>query len=71
MLDQFLANTNIIKQSGPLKIVTDSAEIVRFPEMIDTGDYPKPIPFGGMGKPVNENGFSDHFPIAVKLLENE
>jgi hypothetical protein len=37
--------------------------------MINTGDYPKPIPFGGMGKPVNEVGFSDHYPIAVTVSE--
>jgi hypothetical protein len=28
-----------------------------------------PIPFGGMGKPVNQNGFSDHFPVEVVLTE--
>ena len=31
--------------------------------------YPKPMPFGGMGKPVNQNGFSDHFPIAMTVTE--
>jgi hypothetical protein len=29
----------------------------------ESGCCPKPIPFGGMGEPVNQNGFSDHFPI--------
>jgi hypothetical protein len=27
------------------------------------------IPFGGMGKPVNQNGFSDHFPITMTVTE--
>jgi hypothetical protein len=27
--------------------------------------YPKPGPVGGTGKPVNQNGFSDHFPITM------
>ncbi len=31
--------------------------------------YPKPNPFGGMGKPIDENGFSDHFPIGVHVTE--
>ena len=31
--------------------------------------YPKPMPFGGMGKPVNQNGFSDHFPITMTVIE--
>jgi hypothetical protein len=26
-------------------------------------------PFGGMGKPVNQNGFSDHFPITMTVTE--
>jgi endonuclease/exonuclease/phosphatase family metal-dependent hydrolase len=69
VLDQFLANKNLVKQNVPLRVFPESLEIVRLPEMIDTGDYPKPIPFGGMGKPVNQNGFSDHFPIAVTVVE--
>jgi hypothetical protein len=39
--------------------------------MVDPGLYPKPIPFGGMGDPVNENGFSDHFPITMTVIEVE
>jgi len=69
VLDQFLANKNLLKRNVPLRVLPNSVEIVRFPEMIDTGDYPKPIRFGGMGKPVNQNGFSDHFPIAVTVSE--
>ena len=30
---------------------------------------PRPIPFGGMGKPINEDGFSDHFPIGLTVEE--
>ncbi|MBS1789049.1 MAG: endonuclease/exonuclease/phosphatase [Acidobacteria bacterium] len=69
LLDQFLANKNLLKDTGAIRIVPDSVQVLRFPEMVDTGRYPKPIPFGGMGKAVNPNGFSDHFPIAVTVLE--
>ncbi len=69
MLDQFLANKNLVTQNAPIKALADSVEIVRFPEMVNTGKYPKPIPYGGMGKPINQNGFSDHFPIAVTVVE--
>jgi hypothetical protein len=31
------------------------------------GVYPKP--FGGMGKPLNQNGFSDRYPIAMTVTE--
>jgi hypothetical protein len=37
--------------------------------LVSPGAYPKPIPFGGMGKPLNQNGFSDHFPIAMTIAE--
>jgi hypothetical protein len=37
--------------------------------MVSGGTYPAPVPFGGMGKPVNTNGFSDHFPIAMAVHE--
>lgn len=70
VLDQFLANKNIAKSNAPIRVAPNSAEIIRFPEMVDAGDYPKPICFGGMGKPINQNGFSDHFPIAVSVQED-
>jgi hypothetical protein len=71
LLDQFLANRNLVLENAPIRILPDSVEVVRFPEMVSRGDYPKPIPFGGMGDPVNENGFSDHFPIAAMLIEQD
>ena len=37
--------------------------------MVSPGVYKKPIPFGGMGGPVNEDGYSDHFPITVTVTE--
>jgi hypothetical protein len=37
--------------------------------MINPGVYPKPIPFGGMGKPVKQNGFFDHSPITMRVTE--
>ena len=71
MLDQFLVNKRLLVQTSPLRVVEESATIESFPEMIAPGDYPKPIPFGGMGKPVNQNGFSDHFPISVTVQEDD
>lgn len=69
MLDQLLVNRRLLAQSSPLRVVEDSATIESFPEMVTPGDYPRPIPFGGMGKPVNQDGFSDHFPISVTVRE--
>jgi predicted extracellular nuclease len=69
LLDQFLVNKNMAKQESPIKANIDTVEIIRFPGMSSAGKYPRPNPFGGMGKPVDENGFSDHFPIGVRLTE--
>jgi hypothetical protein len=30
---------------------------------------PMPTPFGCMGKPVNQSGYSDPFPITMTLIE--
>jgi hypothetical protein len=69
LFDKFLANKNMLKANSPIEVMPDSAEIVHFPEMMSKGDYPQPIIFGGMGKPVNEKGYSDHYPVAVKVKE--
>jgi hypothetical protein len=52
-----------------IKIDPATVQILKPPAMINPGVYPKPIPFGGMGKPINQNGFSDHFPITVTVTE--
>ncbi len=69
LLDQFLVNKNMAKQNVPIRALPETVEIVRFPGMAATGTYPSPVPFGGMGKPVNQNGFSDHFPIGLTIRE--
>jgi hypothetical protein len=71
VLDQFLANKNLVKVNALLKVVPDSVEVIRFPEMVNPGVYPGPVAFGGMGTPVNEKGFSDHFPVTVTLTEQD
>jgi len=69
LFDQFLVNKNMIRADVPIKVQPGSAEIVSFPGMVHPGRYPCPIPFGGMGNPVNTNGYSDHFPISVGVTE--
>lgn len=71
VLDQFLVNKNMATETSTIQALPDSVEIVRFPAMVNPGTFPAPIPFGGLGKPVNQNGFSDHFPIAVTIQETD
>ena len=70
VLDQFLVNKNMatddaLDQGQPRPRPRSSSRR----RWSSTGVYPKPIPFGGMGDPVNENGFSDHFPITLTVTE--
>lgn len=69
LLDQFLVNKSMATETSALRAVPESVEVLRFPAMTDPGDYPRPIPFGGMGKEVNQAGFSDHFPIGCVVVE--
>lgn len=68
MLDQVLVN-RAMTGDAPLRVDEASVEILRFPGMSDDGPYPRPVPFGGMGHPVDENGFSDHFPLGMRVTE--
>lgn len=69
VLDQFMVNKNMATPNSVIRAEADSVEILRFPGTFSTGKYPRPKPFGGMGKPVDENGFSDHFPIGMQVVE--
>ena len=71
LLDQFLVNKNMATAEAPLQALPDSVQILKPPAMTQTGVYKKPIPFGGAGGPVNPNGFSDHFPITMKVTDSD
>ncbi len=68
MLDQFLVNRNMATQDAPIRAEADSVEILRFPGTF-TGKYRRPRPFGGMGKKVDTDGYSDHLPIGMIVTE--
>jgi predicted extracellular nuclease len=71
MLDQILVNKNMVKTGSPIRVVAESMTILRFPGTYRTGRYPQPKPFGGMGKAVNEDGYSDHFPVSIQITEGD
>ncbi len=60
---------NATVPTAAIRARDDSVRILRFAGMTSPGDYPKPIPYGGMGDPVNQAGFSDHFPIGMTVVE--
>jgi predicted extracellular nuclease len=67
MLDQFLVNKNLIKKDSKVSVKENTVKVNKFPIMESKGKYPSPIPYGGMGKAVNQNGYSDHFPISMQI----
>lgn len=56
-------------ETSPIGVRAETVRILRFAGMTHGGDCPKPVPFGGMGDPVNQDGFSDHFPIGLTVAE--
>lgn len=69
LLDQFLVNRNMLRANAPIRAVEGSAAIRAFPEMVRAGDYPGPRRFGGHGAPADVDGFADHFPIEMRVVE--
>ena len=71
LLDQLLVSRGVARTSGEIRLVPDSVEVLRLPEMISGGRYPAPLRFGrpSRASTFDEDGFSDHFPIAVRLRE--
>jgi endonuclease/exonuclease/phosphatase family metal-dependent hydrolase len=69
LLDQFLVDRNMLGATAPIRAIEGSAVIRVFPEMVTQGDYPGPIRFGGHGAAANQNGFSDHFPLEMEVVE--
>lgn len=68
VLDQFLVSKGMAIERAEIRADLNSVEVVRLPEMIATGRYPKPIRFD-RGKSLNPDGFSDHYPISMVLHE--
>lgn len=69
VIDQLWISKGIVK--GEIFSVQDSSvKIILFEDMVDDeGDYKKPLRFGRPSSKLNENGFSDHFPIGLILDE--
>jgi Endonuclease/Exonuclease/phosphatase family len=69
IFDQFLASKNMAVSDAAIKVDPTAVQIFKLPAMTSTCAYQNPIPFGGMGDPVNQNGFSEHFPITMTVTE--
>lgn len=75
VFDQIMVSRGLLTGANPLTCEVDSASIETIPEMVSTKATEGPIRFGfpkkGVTeKHVNQNGFSDHFPVSVIVKES-
>jgi hypothetical protein len=68
VLDQFLVSKGLLTGRSGFAAIQESVEVLRFPEMVKAGDYPAPKRFGRQSS-LDIDGFSDHFPISLRLKE--
>jgi predicted extracellular nuclease len=73
VLDQLLTTRGMARSTAEMRVDRDTVEVVRFPEMISNGVYPAPIRFGrpSRASSYDPDGYSDHYPIAVRILERD
>lgn len=70
IFDQFLASKGLLTGNSGIEVLTDSIKVLQVDEMKGDGAYPIPKFFGRpSGKKFDMNGFSDHYPICVRLKE--
>jgi len=70
MLDQVLVNRPLLRNEGDLKLVADSCQVLRSPELLKSA---KPRRFSRPSagkKKFDADGFSDHLPVFVRLKES-
>lgn len=71
VLDQFWISKGILKTGTDFRIKSGSVTVEDFPELVASGTYPRPRPFSRPSKKGGHDpdGFSDHFPISMVLIE--
>jgi hypothetical protein len=50
-----MVNKNMAIGDAPIRVDPTTVQILKLPRIVNTGIYRKPIPFGGMGKPINRS----------------
>ena len=70
MLDQFLVSKEFIKKPSKVKVVDGSTETFKPPQMKGPAGAAKK--YGRPSKPssFDQTGFSDHYPIVMRIKTN-
>lgn len=74
LFDQLLVNRSLLKGERGLTVQEDSVRIDAIAQMVDHRANSGPIRFGlpkgDAARHVNTDGFSDHFPVSVTVVDN-
>ena len=69
LLDQFLVNKNMADDTSPIRVRRRHGRDPPLPGHVDHGDYPGRSRSAAWASPVDQDGFSDHFPIGMVVTE--
>ena len=73
VFDQIFASRGLLLADSPLGVLEDTARVEAYPEMVDHRVSPAPLRFGlpkgDADANVDRDGFSDHYPVSVRLHE--
>lgn len=67
MLDHFLVSYGMLRTASNIRVDQDSVEIFRPSEMLGSSGKPRRFSRPSAKSGVDEDGYSDHFPILAKL----
>ncbi|MCB1761688.1 MAG: endonuclease/exonuclease/phosphatase [Gammaproteobacteria bacterium] len=67
MLDQFLASYGMLRGASPVRVELQSVGIFRPPQMLGKSGQPRRFNRPSSKTGVDEQGYSDHFPILLTL----
>jgi endonuclease/exonuclease/phosphatase family metal-dependent hydrolase len=70
MLDQMLANRGFFSDESPWRVKDNSTEIVLFPDHLDRNQSPRRFGRPSSRSSFDETGFSDHLPVACRIVEH-
>jgi len=68
MLDQILVNRPLLRKESRLQLVSDSCQVFKPDELLKSGK-PRRFSRPSAGKSYDPDGFSDHLPVTVQLIE--
>ena len=73
VLDQFWASRSLFMSAGKFHLEADAAAIEKISDMVAHGEYRAPRPFGRPSESTSydPDGYSDHFPISLRLSEKD